>query len=145
MPYTALLIDVTRWLQELLKTLADRKGLRYLLMAAVLVTLSSGLLLYLVDPNIRSPQDGIWSAWVTMTHVGYGDVVPVSLLGRVLAALLILFGLALFSLFTATVLVALMGGNLDVLGQGMRQIEHEAERLGGGEDRKSTRLNSSHT
>ncbi|MDP3009144.1 MAG: ion channel [Methylococcales bacterium] len=32
----------------------------------------------------------MWSAWVTMTHVGFGDVVPTSFLGRLFSAGLIL-------------------------------------------------------
>ena len=83
-----------------------------------MVTLAVGLILFLIDPNIKSPLDGIWSAWVTMTHVGFGDVVPISFFGRLLAAGLILFGLVFFSLFTALVSVALIGRNMDALGTG---------------------------
>ncbi|MGZ5529537.1 MAG: potassium channel family protein [Limisphaerales bacterium] len=100
-----------------------------------MVTLAVGLALFLIDPNIRSPLDGIWSAWVTMTHVGFGDVVPSSFFGRLLAAGLILLGLVLFSLFTALVSVALIGRNIHALGLDVRQIEQDAGRIQTGEDR----------
>ena len=94
-----------------------------------------GLLLFLIDPNIKSPFDGIWSAWVTMTHVGFGDVVPVSFFGRLLATGLILFGLVLFSLFTAVVSVALIGRNIHALGRDISQSEQEDGRVQTGEDK----------
>ena len=76
----------------------------YLLTLAFTVTIVVGFMLYLIDPDVHTLFDGIWSAWVTITHVGFGDVVPTSFFGRLLSALLILFGLILFSLFTAILL-----------------------------------------
>lgn len=105
--------------------LKGKHSLFALLMLAFAVSIASGLGLYLIDPNVHSLFDGIWSAWVTMTHVGFGDVVPTSFFGRLLSAAVILFGLALFSLFTATLSVNLIGKNLDSWGQNVRQIEQD--------------------
>ena len=49
-----------------------------MLILAVAVAIASGLILYIVEPNIHSLFDGIWSAWGTMNLVGFGDVVPTS-------------------------------------------------------------------
>ena len=81
---------------------------------------------YLLDPNVHSILDGIWSAWVTMTHVGFGDVVPTSFLGRLLSAVLILFGLVLFSFFTAILSVTLIGKNMNAWGINVQQLEKDA-------------------
>ena len=97
--------DSLYWFKNLLVDLSTRRSLGYILIIALVVTFIAGLLLYIIDSNIHSPLDGIWSAWVTMTHVGFGDVVPTSFFGRLLAAALILFGLAVFSLFTASLSV----------------------------------------
>ena len=105
--------NAIHWGDNLRVDLFRVKNLGYLILLAIMVTLAMGLLLFLIDPNIKSPLDGIWSAWVTMTHVGFGDVVPISFFGRLLAAGLILFGLVFFSLFTALVSVALIGRNMD--------------------------------
>lgn len=123
------------WGNKLRVDLFKIKNVDYLILLAIMATVAVGLILFLIDPNIKSPLDGIWSAWVTMTHVGFGDVVPVSFFGRLLAAGLILFGLVLFSLFTALVSVALIGRNMDALGGDVRRIEQEASSLQGGEDR----------
>ena len=127
--------NAIHWGNSLRIELFKLKNLGYLVLLAALVTLAVGLMLFLIDPNIKSPLDGIWSAWVTMTHVGFGDVVPISFFGRLLAAGLILFGLVFFSMFTALVSVALIGKNMDALGVNMRQIEQGAGRIQTGEDR----------
>lgn len=46
---------------------------------------------------------GVWWALVTLTTVGYGDVVPVTRLGRIVGAILMLGGVLSLSLVTATV------------------------------------------
>ena len=46
---------------------------------------------------------GMWWALQTVTTVGYGDVVPVSSLGRAVASFLLLGGLALLSVVTASI------------------------------------------
>lgn len=127
--------NALQWGNSLRGDLSRSKHLTYLVLLAALVTLVVGLLLFLIDPNIKSPFDGIWSAWVTMTHVGFGDVVPVSFFGRLLATGLILFGLVLFSLFTAVVSVALIGRNIHALGRDISQSEQEDGRVQTGEDK----------
>ena len=124
-----ILTEALNLFKNLLNDLIGKRSLVYLLILAISVAIASGLILYLLDPNIHSLFDGIWSAWVTMTHVGFGDVVPTSFLGRLLSATLILFGLALFSLSTAIFSVTLIGKNIDAWGSDVRQIEQEASRI----------------
>lgn len=47
--------------------------------------------------------DSVWWSLVTMTTVGYGDMYPLTGGGRLLAGFLMLSGIAVVSLFTATV------------------------------------------
>jgi len=132
MHYLETFRNTLKWANELGTDLARAKHLGYPLMIAALVTLAGGILLFLVDPSVRSPLDGVWSAWVTLTHVGFGDVVPTSLLGRLLAALLILFGLMLFSFFTASFSATLVERSRDARALETRR---DADRLTSGEER----------
>ena len=64
--------------------------------------------LYLLDGYYRGKGtsgilDTLWWALVTITTVGYGDVVPHSTLGRVVGLILMVSGVVLVSLFTATI------------------------------------------
>lgn len=55
------------------------------------------------DPNsnIKTAEDAIWWAYVTITTVGYGDKFPVTTEGRIIAAILMTAGVGLFGTFTA--------------------------------------------
>jgi voltage-gated potassium channel len=119
------LTDALSLFKKLLSDLSGKRSLVSLLILAFAVSLGAGFVLYIIDPNVHSLTDGIWSAWVTMTHVGFGDVVPTSFLGRLFSAGLILFGLAIFSLCTAILSASLIGKNMDFLGNNVQQLEQE--------------------
>ena len=52
--------------------------------------------------SIRSFGQALWWALTTITTIGYGDTVPVSTQGRFIAALLMIGGVALIGVVTAT-------------------------------------------
>lgn len=78
-----------------------RNHLGTTLMIAFIIIVMAGFLIAVIDPAFDTPWDGIWWAWVTVTTVGYGDYVPVSIEGRLFASFLILMGIGIFSLLTA--------------------------------------------
>ena len=55
------------------------------------------------NSNIKTAEDALWWAYVTITTVGYGDKYPVTTEGRVIAVALITVGVGLFGTFTAYV------------------------------------------
>jgi len=57
------------------------------------------------NPQFASMQDGLWWAFVTLTTVGYGDVVPITSGGRMLAVVTMIFGIVVYSLIIANVTV----------------------------------------
>ena len=73
------------------------------LIATLIVITFFGILASIVDPSIGSVTNGIWWALATVSTVGYGDIVPHTLGGRMLGALLIVVGLGLFAIITANV------------------------------------------
>lgn len=74
---------------------------------AILMVIFSAIAILQVenDPNsnIKTAEDAIWWAYVTITTVGYGDKFPVTTEGRVIAAILMTAGVGLFGTFTAFV------------------------------------------
>ena len=52
------------------------------------------------ESNIRTPFDALWWAVSTMTTVGYGDKVPVTVEGKVVAMILMVTGVGLFGVLT---------------------------------------------
>jgi voltage-gated potassium channel len=80
---------------------------RVLIAAAVTLFLGAWLVLLFEDKakgsNIHSYPDALWWAIVTVTTVGYGDRFPVTGGGRTVAVILMLLGIGLIGVLTATV------------------------------------------
>jgi voltage-gated potassium channel len=99
------------------------------LAVAFVVIILSGLLISAIEPGITTPWDGIWWAWVTVTTVGYGDIVPTTAAGKLFAAILILMGVALFSLMTANFSSFFIGRDVSrveaELEEDMEKVTHE--------------------
>lgn len=73
-----------------------------LLICGVLIIFSATLM-YLVEGSIQPDEFGsipraLWWAVATLTTVGYGDVFPVTALGRLIAAFLAILGIAVVAL-----------------------------------------------
>ena len=95
-----------RWLDRR----ARRRGLRprdaaFLIVAVWLVAvIVFGIVEHFLDDRtFPTVWLGMWWALQTVTTVGYGDVVPQDSVGRVVASFLLLGGLALLSVVTATI------------------------------------------
>lgn len=72
---------------------------------AILVVIFSAIAILQVEnvpnSNIKTAEDALWWAYVTVTTVGYGDRYPVTTEGRVIASVLMTAGVGLFGTFTA--------------------------------------------
>lgn len=54
-----------------------------------------------INSEIKDFFDAIWWSLVTITTVGYGDLVPVTFWGRIIGIIFIFLGFTIFSTFTA--------------------------------------------
>ena len=84
------------------------RGLSYVLLVVVAVLLAGAGLVYEFErhidgANIKSFPDALWWAATTVTTVGYGDRFPTSAAGRGTAVALMMTGIALFGVITATI------------------------------------------
>ncbi|MGH3082210.1 MAG: potassium channel family protein [Gaiellaceae bacterium] len=96
---------IERWYERL--TLV--RAVTTIIVIAVLLVLVAGLLVRVVEPEtFHSIGLAYWWAVTTVTTVGYGDVVPESPGGRVVAAMLMLTGLALIPTLTSVIVSTLL-------------------------------------
>lgn len=94
--------------KKLAHSIRFRKILIFLLVAVVVL----GLVIPMVErgamgAKIMNEGDGLWFAVTTATGVGYGDMYPVTMWGRIIAVLLEVFGVVLFGSLVAFVSVEL--------------------------------------
>jgi voltage-gated potassium channel len=92
------------------KSLQSR-GFHYVLVVALVATALGAAGIYNVEREftIKSPEDALWWSVVTVTTVGYGDVTPVTVEGRLIALGLMFVGIGVISVFTATIASAFVG------------------------------------
>jgi len=77
---------------------------RAVAVTTVLVTVAGGLLMRLTDPkDFPNVWTGLWWAVQTVTTVGYGDALPESVAGRIVAALVMLGGIGFLTVTTAAI------------------------------------------
>jgi len=105
--YLVLMSDIINQIKKLFRSLKRRNAFTILGVTAGIV-LVGGFGLYLLDGRYRAQGtsgivDTFWWAIVTITTVGYGDVVPHSIWGRIIGLIIMLSGVVLISLFTATI------------------------------------------
>jgi voltage-gated potassium channel len=96
---------LARWYERL----SIYRAIGTIIGVALTLVLVSGLLVRIVEPE-TFPRLGLayWWAVTTVTTVGYGDVVPVTPQGRLVAVLLMLTGLSLIPTLTSVIVSVLL-------------------------------------
>lgn len=80
-----------------------RRGLWYSLALGLVIMGLGGAGFWLLEPRVHTFGDGLWLAFTTAATVGYGDMVPSTHASRFFAVVVVLLGLAILSLVTASV------------------------------------------
>jgi len=77
----------------------------YLALAGNFVTFFGAAVFYWleveVNPQITTYFDSLWYAFCTVTTVGYGDIIPATVWGRVVSIIMMVTGIGLFFSFSA--------------------------------------------
>ena len=76
----------------------------YLLFTAAGIIVIGSIVMYLVesphpDSQINSMLDAVWWTVSTSTTVGYGDIIPVTETGKIIAIFYMFFGIGILGLF----------------------------------------------
>jgi voltage-gated potassium channel len=112
-----------RWLDRALaRAETPRGGAAVIAAITTIATVGFGVLMSAIDQkNFTTVGQGLWWAVQTVTTVGYGDHVPTNTAGQLLAAAVMLLGLAFLAVITAAVTSSFVA----------RATEERARRAGG--------------
>jgi voltage-gated potassium channel len=88
-------------------SIIQRSRLIYLFTYSLAIIFIGALGAYMVeskvaDSPIKSIGDAVWWSFATVTTVGYGDIVPASMEGRILGVILMFAGIAFIGVFIST-------------------------------------------
>jgi len=131
--------------------LLDPAALPYVAFLVLLVVSIGGAALYLIEfePGVLGFEDALWWAVTTVTTVGYGDIIPHSSAGRVVAVVVMVVGIAFTSLLTAQIAaylnrkgqdalegdvlaeIRLLAGRIEDLSRDVRRLEDTVGGRGG--------------
>ncbi|QFF99070.1 ion transporter [Psychrobacillus glaciei] len=99
------IMKVSKTLQGVFKT----GGLTYVFIFTFLVMMWGAISNFIFEnghnSSIKSVGDSIWWAMVTVSSVGYGDIYPVTIGGRIVAGILMLVGIGLIGSITGSMAI----------------------------------------
>jgi voltage-gated potassium channel Kch len=84
------------------------KAVIYLIIASGITIFVGTMIMYNLESGVQNSKmktilDALWWCIATVSTVGYGDVVPVTSLGRIVAIIYMFFGIALIAILLAVV------------------------------------------
>ncbi len=94
-----------RWLEHWVARAVTPRGAAIVIASATIaITFIAGTLMTVLDrENYATIGSGLWWAVQTTTTVGYGDNVPTTFAGRLLAAFVMLVGIGFLTVITAAI------------------------------------------
>ena len=94
-----------RWVDSELARAATPRGAAIIIaVVTTSITVGAGLLMTIIDrKEFPTIGGGLWWAVQTVTTVGYGDHVPETAVGHVVAAVVMLLGISFVAVITASI------------------------------------------
>ncbi|MEN6552345.1 MAG: ion channel [Methanobacterium sp.] len=83
----------------------EKTNLSYIILTLFIIICAGSIAILVLDESsrggINTPLDAVWYVISTISTVGYGDMVPNSVGGRIVGIILMIIGVGFFSLLTA--------------------------------------------
>lgn len=119
-----------------LRGIIQTNGLGYVLLATTTLIVLGGIGVWIAEPEIGSIGDGIWWGVVTTTTIGYGDIAPKTIAGRLIAVVLMIVGIGTIGMLTGSIATFFLGQRAEEQQRARPNphLAHVAEQLGRWDD-----------
>ena len=67
-------------------------GMRFISSYFIILVIG-GIITSFIEPDIKNPAEGIYFCFIASTTVGFGDIVPVTVLGRLITSIITVIGI----------------------------------------------------
>jgi voltage-gated potassium channel len=91
--------------------IAGTNALGWVLAASGLVVVIGAGAVMIAEPQLGDFGDALWWSIVTATTVGYGDLAPASVIGRIVAVLLMIVGIGTIGMITGSIATFFLQGS----------------------------------
>jgi voltage-gated potassium channel len=110
------------------------QALRIAFFGLILLIVPATLLLYVAespvsDSKITNWGDAAWWAITTVTTVGYGDIYPVTAVGRILSAIVMILGISFVGILTASIASWFVQSGQEVTESELSQVLAKLDKL----------------
>jgi voltage-gated potassium channel len=89
----------------------------------LLIMFISSYIIYKIDPNIKTYFDSLWYSIVTVSTVGYGDIIPATKEAKIIVLIMIVLGVVAVSVFTANVTSKMIEAKI-LLNEGWKNMDN---------------------
>ncbi len=121
------LLRYSNYMTHFMKILISKKSeLFMIIFIFIFLIFISGVSIYVfeehINPNIKTIYDAFYWSLITITSVGYGDIVPVSNEGRSIAAVIVFVGIGLIALSTSIIVSAFNEKNEELRSEKIKSL-----------------------
>ena len=88
---------------RILRTVLIRTGANKLIMGFVAFFLLDALVIMLVEPGIHNYLDAMWYSYAVFSTAGFGDITPVTFIGRAMSVVLTIYTILICGIVTGVI------------------------------------------
>lgn len=71
-----------------------------IILSFIVFLIISSFILVRIEPEINNIWDGMWYCFISFTTIGFGDIVAVTAIGKIITVIVALYGVILVALIT---------------------------------------------